>query len=138
MAADGIEMRGGLSTGGPPTHRGLYHWQGRSDHAWRSRCYRSAVKRRLLIAAIFLLAGAVVNVGVAWAIAAHLETFDIDWVFDGRVYLEDPESFKWWTTHAPDGFAKRAGWVMLSSPITGASVVLAESRRLNESYEETG
>ena len=95
------------------------------------------MRRRLLTIAIFLLAGAVVNVAVAWAIAAHLETFDIDWVFDGRVYLEDPESFKWWTTHAPDGFAKRAGWVMLSSPITGASVVLAESRRLNESYEET-
>ena len=33
-------------------------------------CYRSAVKRRLLIAAIFLLAGAVVNLAVAWAFAA--------------------------------------------------------------------
>ena len=29
------------------------------------------MKRRLLIAAIFLLAGAVVNVAVAWGIAGH-------------------------------------------------------------------
>ncbi len=90
------------------------------------------MRHRLLIVVAFLLAGAVVNVAVAWAIVAHLQTFDISWVLDG-VDLEHPESFKWWTTHAPDGFANRATDVMLSSPITGASVVLAG----NESYEET-
>ena len=65
------------------------------------------MKRRLLIVAIFLLAGALVNVAVAWGIVAHLETFDISWSF-GDVELDDPESFKWWTMHAPDGFANRA------------------------------
>ncbi len=35
----------------------------------RARCYRSAVRRRLLTVAVFLLAGAVVNVGVAWGCA---------------------------------------------------------------------
>ena len=94
------------------------------------------MRRHLRIAAIFLLAGVVVNVAVAWAIVAHLETLHISWAFDG-VDLEHSESFKWWTTHAPDGFANRATRVMLSSPITGASVVLATSRRPNESYWET-
>ena len=50
-----------------------------------ARCGRSArqsataVKRRLLIAAIFLLAGAVVNVAVAWACALAID------VHDGRI-----------------------------------------------------
>ncbi len=34
----------------------------------QAQCYRSAVRRRLLTIAIFLLAGAVVNVAVAWGI----------------------------------------------------------------------
>ena len=78
----------------------------------------------MLTVAICLLAGAAVNVAVAWAIALHLETFDISWILPG-VDLEHPESFKWWTTHAPDGFVNRVAVVMLSSPITGASIVIA-------------
>ncbi len=83
------------------------------------------MKKHLTKVAIFLLAGAVVNVGVAWGIVAYLQTLNIDWAFHEPVDLEDPESFKWWTTHAPDGFVNRAADVMLSSPITGASIVIA-------------
>ena len=87
------------------------------------------MRRRLLTIAIFLLAGAVVNVGVAWGIVSYLQTLDIDWTFHETVELKDPESFKWWTTHAPDGFASRATFVVLSSPIRGASIVVATTVR---------
>ncbi len=90
------------------------------------------MRRRLLTLAIFLLAGAVVNVAVAWGIVAYLQTLHIDWAFHEPVDLEDPESFKWWTTHAPDGFANRAIHVMLSSPIRGASILIAGA-----DFEET-
>ena len=98
------------------------------------------MKRVALTIVVFVLLGAVVNVAVAWAIVAHLETLDIDWTLYESDDSEDPESFKWWTTHAPDGFASRATFVVLSSPITGASIVVATTVRWrrNESNAATG
>ncbi len=84
-----------------------------------------ALKRHVIILALLLLAGAVVNVAVAWGIVFPLENHQIDVVPRGAVELDDPASFRWWTEHAPTGFAQSAETVVARSPVPGASVVLA-------------
>ncbi len=60
-------------------------------------CYRSAVRRRLLTVAIFLLAGAVVNVPVAWGCA----------VWARFPYSESTTAVP---TEAERGWLERIGW----------------------------
>ena len=85
------------------------------------------MKRRLLIVSIFLLAGAIVNVGVASGIVIKLEKYDIDMALYDAVELDDPKALEWWGDHAPRGFARRADRVLISSPAIGASVLIASA-----------
>ena len=66
------------------------------------------MKRRLLIVAIFLLAGAVVNVAVAWGCAVWIQPFERDFAFrrPEDVQQEPDEHLKiWWVSNKPEGFA---------------------------------
>ncbi len=53
------------------------------------------MKRRLLIAAVFLLAGAVVNVAVAWGVILLLDKWD--WTYEKVTYPRVE-----WPRHVPD------------------------------------
>lgn len=58
--------------------------------------------RRLLIIAIFLLLGAVLNVAVAWACAqGHTDYMNI------KEHAPSFDDLRWWTALAPDGFPLR-------------------------------
>ena len=95
-----------------------------------------SMKRRLLTLLIFLLAGAVVNVAVAWVIAIHLPkskpsaswrtTWSAHQALD-RVRLEDPKFVAWWADHAPQGFPRNADMASSSSPGFGASALTASA-----------
>ena len=58
--------------------------------------YCSVVRRRLLIAAIFLLAGAVVNVAVAWGCAYRNGHYSDDWH-----WITVPENNQFWLERRP-------------------------------------
>ena len=65
-----------------------------------SSAYRSAVTRRVLIAAIFLLAGVVVNVAVAWGCALGALYSILYSSDDGHNYVDEAHS-TWWRENAP-------------------------------------
>ncbi len=52
------------------------------------------MKRRLIIAAVFLLAGVVVNVAVAWGIAQSARPQPVQWLFD-------PDDSQFWSEKQP-------------------------------------
>ena len=60
------------------------------------------MKRRLLIAAMFLLAGAVVNVAVAWGCAAYSPEQPARGARSPRTELSRSD-VRWWQSHAPQG-----------------------------------
>ena len=63
-------------------------------------CERDNVKRRLLIVAVFLLAGAVVNVAVAWGCALGVLPFLPYSAHDDHNYVDEAHS-TWWRENAP-------------------------------------
>ena len=90
------------------------------------RWYRVDVKRRLLIVAVFLLAGAVGNVAVAWGIAlkGFRISLDGDLTPSERTALLKPLSENGWRFHDRDGrFGKHVSGIGYSGMLTGASVV---------------
>ncbi len=79
-------------------------------------CYRSTVKRRLLIAVVFLLAGAVVNVAVAWLLAAVVEpSSDPEMVLD----FPDPDARCLWVVTAARGWGSLV--ISAAMPSLGSS-----------------
>ncbi len=73
-------------------------------HGVRSRaagtCQGRDMRRLTLTIAIFLLAGAVVNVAVAWACAVMSQTLNL-----GGAQRTTEADRSWWKKHAPPGFA---------------------------------
>ncbi len=83
------------------------------------------MRRRLLIAAIFLLAGAVVNVAVAWGCATLAESAQFDALLTARVRRQHFEAGK-----PPDRLESEAPWV--EGAFRGAGVVVVVRRRPGE------
>ena len=54
---------------------------------------------------MLLVAGAVLNVVVAWEIVVRLEGYDVDSALFGAEQLELEEFRWWWMAHAPDGYS---------------------------------
>ena len=65
------------------------------EHRARRSEYRFAVRRRLLIAAVFLLAGAVVNVAVAWGCAIWIDPPDEHSVVESGGSRKGPSHRRW-------------------------------------------
>ena len=88
--------------------------------------YCPVVRRRLLIAAIFLLAGAVVNVAVAWGCGSRPNCIDVGG-YDFLDYLIDinqmdvEEVCEWWSRHAPLGFDSEPNIVVIATVEFGIS-----------------
>ncbi len=79
------------------------------------------MRRRLLIAAIFLLAGAVVNVAVAWGCTILAESAQFDALLTARVRRQHFEAGK-----PPDRLESAASWV--EGAFRGAGVVVVVVR----------
>ena len=81
------------------------------------------MKRRLLIAAIFLLAGAVVNVAVAWGCGLSFYTgtgFKHVTVVRGRPPVD------WWGEDPPEGFALHSTHGFFVSSMPGVELAIAK------------
>ncbi len=72
------------------------------------------MKRRLLIVAIFLLAGAVVNVGVAWGCALWSPVLKTDTIDEG--YMRGPSHRAW-----------GIGWSAITLPVPAGSSSIIEA-----------
>ena len=83
------------------------------------------MKRRLLIVAIFLLAGAVMNVAVAWGCGIRPNTIDAGGYefLDHVNYPNDNKWFEWWTAHAPSGFASEPNLFVMGTAEFGISTM---------------
>ncbi len=72
------------------------------------------MKRRLLIIAMFLLLGAVVNVAVAWVCAYCPEP-----TARRRYAMPTPDQVTWWEARAPDGVESEPLIVATTPPSFG-------------------
>ncbi len=70
------------------------------------------MKRHLLIIAIWLLLGAVVNVAVAWGCFVSA-----DWVFDTRGLSITEGDVEWWSEHVPAEFPAEPSYFYISSAL---------------------
>ncbi len=83
------------------------------------------MNRRLVILAVFLLAGAVVNVGVAWGCSIRAESALFDALLTARMRRQQFEASK-----RPDRLEREAPWV--ESAFRGEGVVVIVVRRPGE------
>ena len=90
-------------------------------------CERANVKRRLIIAAVFLLAGAVVNVAVAWGCARWPR--DIFFISSANTVALSFQDIAWWNKHVAAVFPCHAesGWKTREVGIEASIVVSAVS-----------
>ena len=94
------------------------------------------MKRRLLIVAVLLLVGAVVNVAVAWGCAIRPASIDAGlrgWR-DYAVQLDpdDREWIEWWADRAPPGYAPAPNVPMFVAEELGFSSLVAVANRFDD------
>ncbi len=85
------------------------------------------MKRLLIIVVVFLLAGAVVNLAVAWVCSTKPNAVDAaGYEFLDHIYYPDPydtEWVEWWAARAPEGFASEPNLFVLGTAEFGITTL---------------
>ena len=93
------------------------------------------MRRRIIIVVIFLLAGAVVNVAVAWVCVIRPASIDAG-LYGWRDYAvqldpDDREWIEWWADRAPPGYAPAPNVAMFVAEELGFSSLVAVANRFD-------
>ena len=86
------------------------------------------LKRRLLIVAVFLLAGAVVNVAVAWGCGLWYGVPQYRYIKSPNITrMNDTPPVDWWGEDPPEGFALHSTHGVLWNHMAGVEIASARS-----------
>ena len=91
------------------------------------------MKRRLLIIAVFLLLGAVVNVAVAWGLSLRSWPYTKRYGFQQQL-VPDEDGINWWRRHVVPGFPDTPAGMHTLHRFGYRSLVLYDNAQKQESF----